>query len=114
MVDEWDVSCVDSGYAPRKLWICESKCYAPIQYDGQAKQTHPYLIYTAFTHWWEFLASLRFIEYIPACIELYLANEGGMGDNLSHIPYVSGNFSAFAPPKVSNSNSGNLGWLGSP
>jgi hypothetical protein len=62
-----------------------------MQYNEQAKQTHPYLIYTAFTHWGKFLASLRFIEHIPGRIELYLANQGGMRDDLSHNPYVSGN-----------------------
>jgi hypothetical protein len=49
------------------------------------------LIYTAFTHWEKFLANLHFIEHIPGRIKLYLANQGGMGDDLSHNPYISGN-----------------------
>jgi hypothetical protein len=113
-IDEWDAVFVYSGYALRNRWVCGSECYAPMQYNKRAKQTHPYLIYTIFTHWGKFLASLHFIEHIPGCIDLYLANQGGMGDDLSHDPYVSGNFAVSAPPNVSNAKSEDLGWLGCP
>jgi hypothetical protein len=68
------------------------------------------LIYTAALG--EVPASLPFIEYIPGCIELYLANQGGMEDDLSHDPYVSGNLEASALPKVSNVGSWRSGVVG--
>jgi hypothetical protein len=72
------------------------------------------LIYTAI-HWLRRVpASLFFDECIPECDVLYLANQGGMGDDLSHHPYVSGNLEASARSEVSNvRDPGDPGWLGS-
>lgn len=44
---------------------------------------------------------------------LYLVESGRNGGDLSHNPYVSGNFEVFAPPGVSNvTYAGILGRLG--
>jgi hypothetical protein len=101
----------DCGYAMRIWWVCKGKfvCASNPVYK-HAKQTHPHLIYTA--AFGEVPASLSFIECIPGCIELYLANQGGMGDDLSLDPYVSGNFEASAPPKVSTHGSWRSGVVG--
>lgn len=65
------------------------------------------------THW-GVLSSLSFIERIPQCIELYLANQGGMGDDLSHSPCVSGNLRPRHRQNCQTQDPEYLGWLDSP
>jgi hypothetical protein len=115
MINEWDASFV--------LWICgavlacqpkQACSNVPMQYNKRAKRIHPYWIYTVAYSLGGVPSNLSFIERIPQCIELYLANQGGMGADLSHNPYVSGNFEAPAPPKLSTQDPEYLGWLDSP
>lgn len=65
------------------------------------KQTLPSRYILMLSRWGEFLPATPAMS----AFQLYLAswaNQGGMGDDLSHSPYVSGSFEALALRKVSN------------